>query len=120
MTPKAAVRAKCIECTGGLYQPDRCKGDKMIGQGINGQCFFYPYRNGKGRPSVKTIRLFCVECMGGSYQLVKECPSTDCPIYHFRLGTNPNRAGIGLRSGPAFGVEPGFSDCKSMFSCQGI
>ncbi len=65
----------------------------MYGQGDeNGQCWFYPYRMGKGRPSVKLIRKMCLECMGGSYKLVSQCGERDCPLYYFRFGTNPNRA----------------------------
>ena len=96
MTPKQAVTRKCVECVGNTLAVKDCGGDKMIGQGNeNAQCYFYPYRNGKGRPSVKTIRKFCLECMGGSYKLVVGCRSLQCPVYEFRFGTNPNRAGIG-------------------------
>lgn len=46
---------------------------------------------------VKAIRVFCLACMGGSKRLVRECNNPDCSLYPYRLGTNPNRAGIGGR-----------------------
>ncbi len=32
------------------------------------------------------IRAFCVSCVGGVLDDVKTCPSTDCPLYRYRLG----------------------------------
>ncbi|MCF8025670.1 MAG: hypothetical protein K9K82_09295 [Desulfobacteraceae bacterium] len=92
MTPGKAIRKQCVECVGGnMPEVKNCGGDKMIGQGDkNGQCFFYPYRMGRGRPSVKTIRKFCLECMGGSHKLVADCATGSCPLHPFRFGTNPN------------------------------
>jgi len=58
-------------------------------------CPFHPYRFGKGRPSVKTIRKFCLQCMGNSSQMVAECETEDCLCYPYRLGKNPERKGIG-------------------------
>lgn len=93
LTPKISVKKKCIECVSDPAVVKNCGGDKMLGQGDeNGRCWFYPYRNGRGRPSVKTIRKFCLECMGGSHKLVADCPSLNCPVHKFRFGSNPNRA----------------------------
>lgn len=39
---------------------------------------------------LKAIRAKCLDCSCGSYTEVKECPITDCPLYPFRLGHNPN------------------------------
>lgn len=44
---------------------------------------------------LKAIRQKCLECSCGSFNEVKLCPITDCALYDFRLGKNPNRAGIG-------------------------
>lgn len=110
-TPKTRARGFCVQCVGSPYEVDTCGGHAMLGQGDkNGVCFFYPYRNGKGRPSVKLIRKMCLECMGGSYKLVAECPSSDCPLFEYRFGTNPNRAGVGFpskKSSEQTGVEQG-------------
>lgn len=47
---------------------------------------------------LRAIREKCVDCMCGSFYEVKLCPSTDCPLYEFRFGKNPNRAGIGNKN----------------------
>ena len=39
----------------------------------------------------KAIRYHCVECMGWSAREVKMCPDPHCPLYPFRMGTNPSR-----------------------------
>jgi hypothetical protein len=57
----------------------------------DGKCWFYKFRLGRGRPSVKIIRKHCRECMGGSPQLVEACATIGCTLYQFRFGTNPNR-----------------------------
>ena len=43
---------------------------------------------------LKAIRLKCLDCCCGSPSEVKLCPCEKCPIYPFRLGKNPNRAGV--------------------------
>jgi len=107
LTPLKAIRKHCVSCVGSPYEVAKCGGDKMLGgQGDkNNICYFFPYRLGKGRPSVKTIRKFCLECMGGDkarrqqtkevLEGVENCPSLDCTLHLFRLGTNPNRSGVG-------------------------
>ena len=39
---------------------------------------------------LRAIRLKCLDCVLGSAQEVQLCPSTDCPLWRFRLGKNPN------------------------------
>ena len=46
---------------------------------------------------VKAIKKFCLDCVGGSVKERRLCNTTDCPLYPFRLGKNPNRSGIGGR-----------------------
>jgi hypothetical protein len=96
MTPLAAIRKVCVTCVGSVYEVKDCGGNKCLdGQGDdNGDCYFFPFRFGRGRPSVKLIRKFCVECVGGSSKLVAECKS-DCPLHPYRFGKNPKRAGMG-------------------------
>jgi hypothetical protein len=86
LTPKQAIRDHCIDCVGGASEVKDCQGDKLY----DGPCLLFPYRMGRGRPSVKLIRQFCMYCMGGSWKAVKECPSNACPFLHYRLGKNPN------------------------------
>lgn len=44
---------------------------------------------------IKSIRAHCLECSGQSPKEVKECTITNCALYPYRLGKNPNRKGIG-------------------------
>lgn len=92
MTPGQAIRRFCLGCVGSAAEVRRCGGNRMLGnQGDEDSwCYFYEYRIGKGRPSVKLIRKFCLECQGGSRKLVRECPNCFCPLYVFRMGRNPN------------------------------
>ena len=39
---------------------------------------------------IKAIRLKCLDCCCGSAHEVKLCPCTDCSLYRFRMGHNPN------------------------------
>ena len=43
------------------------------------------------RNPVKAIRQNCLDCVCGSANEVRLCPSTNCPLYPFRFGTNPYR-----------------------------
>ena len=38
---------------------------------------------------MKAMRAKCLDCNGNAYE-VKLCPCTDCPLWPFRLGKNPN------------------------------
>jgi len=44
---------------------------------------------------IKAIRYQCKECLGWSAYEIKRCTGTLCALYPFRLGTNPERKGIG-------------------------
>jgi hypothetical protein len=44
---------------------------------------------------LKAIRKKCLDCMCGSAKEVRLCPSTDCPLYPFRMGHNSKRRGVG-------------------------
>ena len=101
-TPQEAVRAFCVECVGSAYEVESCGGDHCLNGAcdINGVCWFFRYRLGSGRPPVKTIREFCLWCMGDTATLVRECQESICPLHAYRMGTNPNRAGVGGRNLP--------------------
>lgn len=87
-TPVQSVKKFCKDCCGSIYKTKNCGGEKLLC--FEDPCPLYPYREGKGRVSVKTIRKHCLLCMGGSKVAVRECPSEKCSLYPFRLGTNPN------------------------------
>ena len=45
---------------------------------------------------VKAIRDKCIDCMCGQANEVKLCTNDRCPLYPFRFGKNPFRAGHAL------------------------
>lgn len=91
VTPGKAVVLQCLQCSGSADDIPNCGGDKCKnGQGdVNGVCFLYPHRSGKRRVKLSVIRKFCLECTGGDKKLIRNCLSTDCPLYPYRMGTNP-------------------------------
>ena len=84
-TPRSAVLQFCRECIG--------NGNLQECDAQN--CPFHMYIKRKGQPDLSKIRKKCLECMGGSSIFVEECGMETCPLYIYRLGTNPNRTGIG-------------------------
>ena len=46
---------------------------------------------------LKSIRAKCLDCCCDQAQEVRFCPSQTCPLWPFRMGKNPNRAGVGKR-----------------------
>ena len=48
---------------------------------------------------MKAIRAKCLDCMCGQVNEVRLCPSTDCSLYPYRMGHNPNRKGKGGNAG---------------------
>ena len=97
-TPLRAIHQFCVECVGGqVYDVKDCGGDHSLNGGCdrNGVCYFYKYRMGKGRPSVKTIRMICLWCQGRIFEGIKDCYARDCALYPYRFGKNPARKGKG-------------------------
>jgi hypothetical protein len=45
---------------------------------------------------VRAIRAKCLDCAGGMKE-VRQCSNESCPLHPYRMGRNPNRAGIGGR-----------------------
>jgi hypothetical protein len=90
LTPGVAIRRFCRKCAGSAFETDDCRGDQLDpSYGQHGVCFFFPYRQGRGRPSVKLIRKMCLECQGGSSDGVRDCRNKACAIFRYRFGTNP-------------------------------
>lgn len=46
---------------------------------------------------MKAIRAKCLDCMCDQVKEVRLCPSKSCPLYMYRFGKNPARAGIGKK-----------------------
>ena len=40
---------------------------------------------------LKAIKAKCYDCCACQLNEVKLCPATRCPLWHFRLGTNPHK-----------------------------
>lgn len=51
---------------------------------------------------LKAIRAKCLKCCGASYKEVKLCQMSDCPLYPYRFGKNPNLKG---KRKPNNGIE---------------
>ncbi len=95
MTPVEAIHKVCAACVGSPFEVKDCGGEKcQNGGGVpSGECWFYKFRLGKGRPSVKLINKYCRYCMGSgpdSRRLVDECFAENCVLHLYRRGTNPN------------------------------
>jgi len=99
-TPLKSCKEYCKECMNAeLFMGD-------IGSCSTTRCSIYPYRFGtvvRGkyptRPVLCAIRSHCLDCVG-SYQEIQDCSCNGssesnnlknykCPLYEFRLGTNP-------------------------------
>lgn len=93
LTPKKAVVYFCRECLGWDEKTVNCGGEGITDG--ESQCLFHPFRQGQGRPSVKAIRNECLHCCGKSSDTVKNCHDQRCPLHPYRLGTNPERQGMG-------------------------
>jgi hypothetical protein len=102
MTPLQSIREFCIQCVGSRHEVPSCGGDKCRNGECkdDSKCWFFPYRMGRGRPSVKLIRKICLSCMGESEKFVRECWTPDCPLHPYRMGFNPARAGVGKGRNP--------------------
>lgn len=48
---------------------------------------------------LKAIREKCLDCVCGVTVEVRRCVCINCPLFPFRFGRNPNRAGIGNHAG---------------------
>jgi hypothetical protein len=44
---------------------------------------------------IKAIRAKCLDCSNYLPSEVRECQITDCPLWEYRMGTNPARKGKG-------------------------
>jgi hypothetical protein len=45
------------------------------------------------------IRAKCIDCSAGNMAEVRRCATVKCPLWPYRMGSNPRRAGIGSRTG---------------------
>jgi hypothetical protein len=69
---------------------------------------------------LRAIRANCLDCSGGSQAEVRSCVIPDCPLYQYRMGHNPARAGQGGPGNPRNLLKPQLSDVFSMGSAQEV
>ncbi len=48
---------------------------------------------------LRAIRQKCLECVAWSAAEVRQCGMGDCALWVYRLGKNPDRAGVGRKGG---------------------
>ena len=46
---------------------------------------------------IRSIREKCLDCSAGNKAEVARCPIQTCALWPYRMGRNPNRAGVGGR-----------------------
>lgn len=86
MTPLKAIRAKCLDCSGGSV--------KEVRSCSFNDCALYEYRNGH-RPTertltpMKAIRAHCVACCEGNNREPSMCTAKKCPLHAYKLGKRP-------------------------------
>lgn len=91
-SPIKAIRLHCLNCC--CDQPREVRLCGAVG------CSSHPLRMGKSVPGLRplqVIKAHCIAC-GGHEEHPRDCTVTDCKLFPFRLGKNPNRAGIGNHS----------------------
>lgn len=88
MTPMKAIRARCLDCSGGS--------SKEVRSCTISDCPLYEYRLGH-RPQQKiltpmrAIRAHCVSCCNGSTREPTLCTAKKCPLQPYKLGKRPQR-----------------------------
>ena len=48
---------------------------------------------------MKAIRAKCLDCCCGQRNEVRLCPCADCPLYPYRMGHRPGKAGTTAENG---------------------
>jgi len=51
----------------------------------------------KNLTPLKAIRAKCLDCSAWQMSEIRNCNIVGCPLFVFRMGKNPKRAGIGRR-----------------------
>jgi len=85
-TPRQAIHCFCVECQGSAVEANRCH---------TTLCEVWPHRKSKRDPGAphtpcKSIRLRCLDCVDQHPGSVRVCEITNCPLWPFRMGRNPN------------------------------
>jgi hypothetical protein len=70
---------------------DECDGGELVGERPDDVPSELLSLNFSARNPLKAIRAKCLDCCCGHAAEVRKCVATDCPLWPFRLGTNPFR-----------------------------
>lgn len=110
-SPLTAARRHCLECGGGsanevaLCPAQRCplwamrfgrRPDALPAQQLHPVERPMP---ADGLTSLAAIKRRCQDCAGGTTVGANGCTHTSCDLWPFRIGRNPNRAGLGRKDG---------------------
>jgi hypothetical protein len=60
----------------------------------------------EGLTTLGAIKRRCIDCSGGTAAGAKGCTHAGCGLWPFRMGHNPNRAGLGRKDGLFAGKSP--------------
>jgi hypothetical protein len=98
-TPTIAIRHMCRDCYPGY------KGHGVPDCGIKPAPDRYDYSETgvceimrwliDGGSKMRAIHKHCLDCEGRWEDWVRDCLDPECPLYPYRLGTNPARKGLG-------------------------
>lgn len=86
MTPIKAIRARCLDCSGGS--------SKEVRECSFTDCQLYEYRQGH-RPAekkltpMKAIRAHCVSCCDGNPREASLCTAKKCALHAYKTGKRP-------------------------------
>lgn len=75
--------------------------------------------NEKRLTPVKAIRAKCLECSVGNVAEVRNCVIPTCPLYPYRMGHNPARAGLGKKNPAFFQSKDSTEDFESEETSEG-
>lgn len=117
MSPLKSARAHCVDCCGGdarevtVCTAASCPlhvvrlGARLGGDPEADRTLVDPKERQAtraelaGASTIGLIRRRCIDCSGGSLEGVRNCTFASCALHPFRMGKNPNRAGIGFGRG---------------------
>lgn len=70
---------------------DTADGRELVGRRPSEVPSAFLALNFRAQNPLKAIRAKCVDCCCGNAAEVRKCVATDCPLWPFRLGSNPFR-----------------------------
>ena len=75
---------------------DKTDGGELVGRRPSDVPSEILARNFTAQKPLKAIRAKCIDCCCGNAAEVRKCVAIDCPLWPFRLGSNPFRKRLAL------------------------